>query len=152
MRQVARNSKCLSRRVGAILVKDKTIIATGYNGPPRGIMRCDKRTDLLARKIKLESGVCPRRTLGFKSGKGLETCIAAHAEANAINMCARHGIKAKGAAMFLTCGLPCKECVIKIIQVGIKEVVVTSTSVYDDTAQWLLENTDIKVRLFDFLK
>lgn len=151
-RQVARNSKCLSRRIGAILVKDKLIVATGYNGPPRGIMRCDSRTDLIAKGIELEHGICPRRTMGFPSGKGIEVCIAAHAEANCINMCARQGIKAKKSTMYMTCGIPCKECMIKIIQAGIKELVVTSMDLYDDISGWLLENSDIKVRLYDFIK
>lgn len=148
-RQAARNSKCLSRRIGAILVnKNKGIFATGYNGPPTGIVRCDLRDDL---NIDLEEGVCPRRTMGFESGKGLEICIAAHAEANTINMCARDGVAAEGSTMYMTCGVPCKECMIKIIQVKVKELVVTSMDTYDDMAPWLLKNSDIKVRLYDFI-
>ena len=151
-RQVARNSKCLSRRIGAVLVKDKLIVATGYNGPPRGIMRCDERTDLIAQGVELEDGVCPRRTMGFPSGKGIEVCIAAHAEANCINMCARKGIAAEGATMYMTCGIPCKECMIKIIQADVREIVVTSLDLYDQLSGWLLENSDVKVRLFDFIE
>lgn len=150
-KQAARNSKCLSRRIGAILVEDKVIIASGYNGPPRGIMRCDERTDLIDSGVDLEHEVCPRRTMGFESGQGIEVCIAAHAEANCINMCARRGIKAKGAIMYMTCGVPCKECMIKIIQAGIKELVVTSMALYDDVSGWLLENSDIKIRLYEFI-
>lgn len=150
-KQVARNSKCLSRRIGAILVKNKLIVATGYNGPPKGIMRCDHRTDLIAKGAELEHKVCPRRTMGYKSGQGLEICIAAHAEANTINMCAMEGIKTSGATMYMTCGVPCKECMIKIIQVGIKELVVTSMEIYDEVSQWLLENSDVKIRLYDFI-
>jgi dCMP deaminase len=151
-RQIARNSKCLSRRIGAILVKDKLIIATGYNGPPRGIMKCDVRTDLIEQGIELQEGVCPRRTMGFPSGKGIEVCIAAHAEANCINMCARKGIASEGATMYMTCGIPCKECMIKIIQAGIEELVVTSMDLYDQLSGWLLENSEVKVRLFDFIE
>ena len=148
-RNAARNSKCLSRRIGAILVNDnKGIFATGYNGPPTGIVRCDYRDDL---GIELEEGVCPRKTLGYKSGEGLEICIAAHAEANAINMCARDGFKAEGATMYMTCGIPCKECMIKIIQVKIKELVLTSMESYDNISVWLLKNSNIKVRLYDFI-
>lgn len=150
-RQVARNSKCLSRRIGAILVKDKLVIATGYNGPPRGIMRCDERTDLKNKKIDLQHGVCPRYSMGFKSGQGLEICIAAHAEANTINMCARKGIEAENSIMYMTCAIPCKECMIKIIQVGVKELVVTSMEIYDEVSQWLLYNSNIKIRLYDFI-
>jgi dCMP deaminase len=151
-KQMARNSKCLSRRIGAVLVKDKVIIAQGYNGPPRGIMKCDVRTDLIEQGIELQEGVCPRRTMGFPSGQGIEVCIAAHAEANCINMCARRGIKAKGSVMYMTCGIPCKECMIKIIQAGIEEIVVTSLDLYDQPSGWLLENSEVKVRLFDFIK
>jgi dCMP deaminase len=150
-RQAARNSKCLSRRIGAILVnKNKGIFATGYNGPPSGIVRCDRRDDL-SDIIDLEEGVCPRRTMGFESGKGLEICIAAHAEANTINMCARDGVAAEGSTMYMTCGVPCKECMIKIIQVKIKELVVTSMGYYDAMSPWLLKNSNIKVRLYDFI-
>jgi dCMP deaminase len=148
-RQAARNSKCLSRRIGAILVnKNKGIFATGYNGPPTGIVRCDQRDDL---GDGLEEGVCPRRTLGFNSGEGLQICIAAHAEANCINMCARDGLVAEGATMYMTCGVPCKICMITIIQAKIKELVLTSMDAYDDESVWLLKNSNIKVRLYDFI-
>lgn len=148
-RQAARNSKCLSRRIGAILVnKNKGIFATGYNGPPTGIVRCDQRDDL---GRELEVGVCPRRTLGFNSGEGLQICMAAHAEANCINMCARDGLVAEGAIMYMTCGVPCKNCMITIIQAKIKELVLTSMDIYDDESAWLLKNSNIKVRLYDFI-
>lgn len=148
-RQAARNSKCLSRRIGAILVnKNKGIFATGYNGPPTGIVRCDQRDDL---GDDLEEGVCPRRTLGYKSGEGLQICIAAHAEANCINMCARDGLVAEGAIMYMTCGVPCKNCMITIIQAKVKELVLTSMDAYDDESVWLLKNSNIKVRLYDFI-
>lgn len=149
--QVARNSKCLSRQIGAILVRDKLIVATGYNGPPRGIVRCDLRDDL---DVKLQEGVCPRKTMGFKSGEGLEVCVAAHAEENTILMCAREGIKCKGATMYMACGIPCKKCMIMIIQVGIKELVVTKMDTYgvlDDSSAYLLKNSNVKVRLYDFI-
>ncbi len=148
-RQAARNSKCLSRRIGAILVnKNKGIFATGYNGPPTGIVGCDQRDDL---GDGLEVGVCPRRTMGFNSGEGLEICIAAHAEGNCINMCARDGLVAEGAIMYMACGIPCRICMIQIIQAKIKELVVTSMDSYDDVSVWLLKNSNIKVRLYDFI-
>ena len=157
-KQIARNSKCLSRKIGAILVKDKLIVATGYNGPPKGIPRCDERWsidkrfteqyDCLAEK----ENKCPRYVLGFKSGQGLDICVAAHAEENTILMCARKGIEAEGSTMYMTCGIPCKNCLIKIIQAGVKELVVTKLTTYDDTSMYLLENSEVKVRLFDFIK
>ncbi len=157
-KQIARNSKCLSRKIGAILIKDKLIIATGYNGPPKGIARCDERWNIDKRFIEQydcsaeKENKCPRYVLGFKSGQGLDICVAAHAEENTILMCARRGIEAEGSTMFMTCGIPCKNCLIKIIQAGVKELVVTKLTTYDDTSMYLLENSEVKVRLFDFIK
>lgn len=160
-RQVARNSKCLSRRIGAILVRDKRIIASGYNGPATGIPRCDQRwvTDSeFAKKYENRidmnkvQGLCPRKAIGFKSGEGLEVCVAVHSEENAILMCAKEGISAENTTMYMTCGIPCKMCLNKIIQVGVKEIVVTSLVIYDDASLYLLENSSVKVRLFDFIE
>ena len=157
-KQVARNSKCLSRIIGAILVRDKRIIASGYNGPASGIPRCDMRWDVDDRfKEKYDcmsekEGICPRRVLGFKSGTGLKICVAVHAEENTILMCAKEGISAENTTMYMTCGIPCKECLNKIIQVGVKEIVVTKLTNYDDSSLYLLENSVVKIRLFDFIK
>ena len=103
-------STWLSRQVGAVICKDKQIIATGYNGAPTGAMHC---TDI---------GYCDRRKLGFKSGEGLEICRAGHAEANAIYQCAKHGVSCFGATIYVTTK-PCIFCCISIIQSGIKKVV-----------------------------
>lgn len=159
-RQVARHSKCLSRRIGAVLVKDKSVISTGYNGPPRGVPRCDKRWGLDPKfKNKYFSkvdtaldltGKCPRYPLGAKSGEMLNICVAAHAEENSILDAARRGVKVKGATMYMTCGIPCTNCLIKIINAGIKEIVVTGITFYDENAEWLLNNSDVKVRLYNF--
>jgi len=168
--QIARHSKCLSRRIGALLVKDKRIIAAGYNGPASGIARCDQRwriDPIFAEKYKDKvvidkytndssfeqlKNICPRRAIGAKSGEYLEMCPAVHSEENAILMCARSNAEAKDATMYMTCGIPCKLCMNKIIQVGIKEIVVTTLAMYDDTSLYLLENSNVKVRLFDFIK
>jgi dCMP deaminase len=157
-KQVARNSKCLSRRIGAILVRDKCVVASGYNGPAAGIPRCDERWNIDDRfKAKYKSTnekekICPRRVLGFKSGDGLEVCVAVHSEENAILMCAKEGISAEGTTMYMTCGIPCKECMNKIIQVGVKEIVVTTLDIYHDASLYLLENSVVKIRLFDFIE
>ncbi len=148
--EVADNSKCLSRQIGAILVRDKCIISTGYNGGPRGTQRCDQRPDI-EDQFKQE-GVCPRYAMGYKSGQGLEYCTAAHGEENSILMCARMGVVAKDAIMYMTCGIPCKNCMIKIINVGIKELVVTKMDLYDEISKYLLESSDVNVRLYDFLQ
>lgn len=161
-RQAARNSKCLSRRIGSVLVQDKSIVSTGYNGPPRGIPSCDKRwtLDLKFREKYAHmlpdaignktNGICPRKALAAKSGEMLDICIAGHAEENAILNAARNGIRTKGGTLYMTCGIPCSYCLIKIINAGIKEIVVTGLTFYDDNAEFLLNNSDVKVRLYEF--
>jgi len=101
----------LSRRIGAILVKDKIIISTGYNGPPRGIPDCDKRwtVDPIFKNkyekdiVKETEGKCPRYAIGCKSGEQMEICVAAHAEENCILSAARLGTSVKGSTMYMTC-------------------------------------------------
>lgn len=159
--QVARNSKCLSRKIGAVLVWDKGIISTGYNGPPRGVPRCDTRWKTDKRffakyldqvKDQPTEGLCPRRVIGFGSGKGLELCPAGHAERNALINAARKGIQTKGAKLYMTCSIPCTPCLVEIINAGVKGIVVTSLAVYDETAMYLLDHSDLEVRLFDFIR
>lgn len=172
---VARNSKCLSRKIGAIIVLDKTRISDGYNGPPRNIFRCDERwyadknlieaynqrimskgrSDKVFKNLKLEEKVnkCPRRVMGFNSGEGLEWCVAGHAEENAIVNAAREGLHSlKFLKMYMSCGIPCSPCMVKIINSGIEELICSSKRVYDKSAQYLLDNSGIRVRLFDFIK
>lgn len=159
-RQVARNSKCFSRRIGAVLVKDRNIVSTGYNGPPRGIPECDKRWTIddvfNTAYIKMVSGgvvgKCPRKAIGFKSGQGLEVCVAAHAEENSILAAARLGIPTLGSTMYANCGIPCSKCLIKIINAGVKEIVLTNMDLYDITSKYLLDNSDLKVRTYSFIK
>jgi dCMP deaminase len=103
-------STCLSRQVGAVIIRDKQIIATGYNGAPTGAIHC---TDI---------GYCERKKRGIPSGQGLELCRAGHAEANAINQCAKHGISCKGATLYVTTQ-PCVFCCIHLIQAGITKVI-----------------------------
>lgn len=155
--QAARNSKCLSRRIGAVLVKDKSIIGTGYNGPPRGLPRCDKRwlIDEALGKEKHESeeveGKCPRYVIGTESGGLMDLCPASHAEVSSITNAARMGICVKDATMFLTCGIPCCKCLPTIINAGIKEIVVTNLNYYDELSKYILKSSDLKVRLYDFM-
>lgn len=166
--QVSRNSKCLSRRIGAIVVRDNTIIGTGYNGPPRGLPRCDERWKIddemavefgkLVKEGKVNShhddcrGKCPRQVMGFKSGEGLDWCVAGHAEENAIINCARLGICTLGAKMYMTCGVPCSKCFVKIINSGIEELIVTSFNMYDRSTKYLWDQSNVRVRLFNFIK
>jgi dCMP deaminase len=145
-KSVGNNSKCLSRSIGAVLVKDKAIIATGYNGPPRGVPHCYSRNENYERR-------CPRQVKGYKSGQGLELCIAGHAERNAILQAARMGISTKGATLVCHCGVPCKDCAIEIINAGIVEVVYKTAGgtgnygeYYDELSKYLFENSDIILR------
>ncbi len=161
---VSKNSTCLSRQIGSILVKDKSIISTGYNGPSRGIPHCNERyvIDSEIRALIKSKGkdpdntkyhsICPRYVAGFKSGEGLEYCIAGHAERNALNNAARHGIVTKGAKLFMTCGIPCKDCLTEIINCGIEEIIITKETFYDGSSKYLLENSNLKYRIFEHLK
>lgn len=160
-RQVARHSKCFSRRIGSVLVYDKAIISTGYNGPPRGVPKCDLRWKLddafskkYSEKIGEQSveGRCPRHVIGFKSGEGLEICPAGHAERNALINAARKGIATKGSFLYMTCGIPCSSCLVEIINAGVEEIIVTSLMIYDESSMYLIEQSSLRVRLFDFVK
>ena len=161
-------SKCHSRKIGAVLVKDNSVISTGYNGPPRGVPTCDQRWVIdKAFKEKyghhLEpdnekgttpqdpKGVCPRRIIGFPSGEGLGMCPAGHAERNALINAARLGIKTDNTKIYMSCAVPCTPCMVEIINAGVNEIVCSSMNIYDETAMYLLENSDLKVRIYDFL-
>lgn len=136
---VAEWSTCLSRQIGAIIVRGDTIISTGFNGPPRGIPHC-------------VGPDCPRRMKGFLSGQGLHLCPAAHAETNAIVNAARIGVATEGATMYMSCGVPCRECMKLIINAGIAEIVCVSTELYDDMSYLLLDKSSLKMRLFTHLR
>lgn len=162
--QVGKKSKCLSRHIGAILVIDKTIVNQGYNGPPRGVPHCWDRylIDPALRNMLKEKGIdpddpkhhntCPRYVAGFKSGEGLDWCVAGHAERNALINAAREGIKTKGAKLYMDCGVPCGPCLVEIINAGIEEIIVSKMIFYDVSAKYLLDNSHLKVRVYDHLK
>jgi dCMP deaminase len=162
---VANNSSCFSRKIGAIIVMDKSIISTGYNGPPRGIPHCDERIiatndydgkdptlvrEFISKSKNYISGTCPRRNLGYESGEGLHLCIAGHAERNALINAARNGIAIKGATMYMNCPIPCKDCMIEIINAGISKIVVTEYTLYDEESWFLLHHSDIEVDTFEW--
>ena len=106
---VARRSTCLRRAVGAIIVKDKRILSTGYNGAPTGVRHC------------VEEG-CLREKLGIESGKMHELCRGIHAEQNAIIQAAYHGVSIKGATLYCTTQ-PCSICAKMIINAGIRKII-----------------------------
>lgn len=107
----AKRSTCMRRQVGAMIVKDKHIIATGYNGAPRGIMHCDER------------GGCLREKMKVPSGERHELCMALHAEQNAIIQAATLGQSVEDATIYVT-HQPCVICAKMIINAGIKRIVV----------------------------
>ena len=130
-------SKCLSRQIGAVLVRGKHVIATGYNGPPSGVPHCNWRdnngnyvtpvSDTEGYTVDYERfepvDECPRRRMGFPSGEGMEHCVAVHAEVNPIMQAAKLGISTEGATLYAYCGTPCVNCMKEIIQAGIKRIV-----------------------------
>ncbi len=156
---VATNSRCMSRQIGAVLVKDRSVVATGYNGPARGIPHCgedrlkydhylqERMTKSLEPVIK-DAGVCPRRMLGYKSGEGLDWCTAAHAERNTICNAARLGVSTLGTSLYMNDQVPCKDCVIELINAGIVEVVVTKLTPYDKHSDYILTHSKMLVRQF----
>ncbi len=105
---VSSRATCRRRKIGAVIVKDKQILSTGYNGAPKGLADC------------LEEG-CLRDKLGIKSGTRHEICRAVHAEQNAIIQCAYHGVSSKDATLYVNSS-PCRICAKMIINAGIKEV------------------------------
>ena len=130
-------STCLSASKGAVLVKDKRIISTGYNGSPRGIKHCNLGGCLR----------CTQRHLGkIKSGNYSEPCICCHSEENAIVQAAVHGISTNGSTMYTTF-TPCVNCAKIIINAGILEVV-AQIEYPDDVGLKLLKESGVTFRLF----
>jgi len=132
--QVATRSTCLRRAVGAVIVKDKRILATGYNGAPSGFPHCS------------ETG-CMRETLHIPSGERQEICRGLHAEQNAIIQAALHGVSVAGADLYST-HQPCITCAKMIINAGIKRVV-CHHSYPDELARSFLQQAGIEVVLWN---
>jgi dCMP deaminase len=129
-RLVASRSTCRRRRVGAVLVKDKRILASGYNGAPSGLPHC------------LDVG-CLRELNKIPSGERHELCRGLHAEQNVIIQAARHGIPIQGATLYCTT-MPCNICAKMIINAGISTVHYEEG--YDDElSQELLGDAGVKL-------
>jgi len=128
---VSRRSTCLRRRVGAVIVKDKRILATGYNGAPSGLKHC------------LDIG-CLRQTLKIPSGERHELCRGLHGEQNALIQASLYGISVKGATLYAT-NQPCIICAKMLINAGIKDIVVAD-GYPDKMAAEFLKEAKIKVR------
>ncbi|RLA78752.1 MAG: cytidine deaminase [Deltaproteobacteria bacterium] len=130
---VATRSTCLRRQVGAVLVKDKKILTTGYNGAPSQLPHC------------LDVG-CLREQLGIPPGERHELCRGLHAEQNAIIQAAYHGVSIKGATLYCT-NHPCIICTKMIINAGIERVVYLD-GYPDPLAEEMLKESRVKVERF----
>ena len=134
---MALRSNCMTRRVGAVLVRDLRVIATAYNGTPAGMPNC-------------YDGGCPRcseRAAGrIKSGGMLESCLCMHAEANAILHCSAAGTTASGSTIYTTLA-PCLECSKLLVTVGVSRVVCTGK--YPESAEALLADANVVVERLD---
>jgi len=131
---VAKRSTCLRRQVGTVLVKDKKILATGYNGAPSRLEHC------------LDIG-CLREKLGIPSGERHELCRGLHAEQNAIIQAAYHGVEIRGATLYCT-NHPCIICSKMIINAGIQKVVYED-GYADVLAKEMLKESGIKIDKFN---
>lgn len=105
----ASRSTCLRRRVGAVVVKDRMVLSTGYNDTPRGLPNCG-------------DGGCARCASDAPSGQALDTCLCLHAEQNGIIQAAYHGVAINGATIYTT-HQPCLTCAKMIVNVGIRRIV-----------------------------
>lgn len=132
---VSERSTCTRRRVGAVAVKDKRILATGYNGAPAGVPHC------------LEVG-CLREQLGIPSGQRHEICRGLHAEQNVIIQAAVHGINIQGAELYCTTH-PCVLCSKMLINCGIRRIYYAE-DYPDDLAAAMLREAGVTVEQFPF--
>ncbi len=128
---VSRRSTCRRRTVGAGLVRDRRILATGYNGAPSGLTHC------------LEIG-CLREQLNVPSGERHELCRGLHAEQNVIIQAALHGVITKGSTLYCT-NHPCVICAKMIINAGIVRIVIRD-GYSDQLATDMLKEADIIVK------
>jgi dCMP deaminase len=108
---VATRSTCLRRQVGAVLVKDRRLLTTGYNGPPKGMAHCE------------ELGGCYREKMGIPSGQRQELCRALHAEQNAIIQAAVHGVSLDGEITCYSTIQPCVTCAKMLINANVVRIV-----------------------------
>ncbi len=126
----ATRSTCLRRQVGAVIVKHKKVLATGYNGSPSGLRHC------------LDIG-CLREELGIPSGQRHELCRAIHAEQNAIIQAATSGVSIEGGILYSTTS-PCILCAKMLINAGIKEIYVAE-GYPDDLSRSMMEEAGVMI-------
>lgn len=123
------------RNIGCVIVKDKRIMTTGYNGAPAGLRTCRER------------GECMRDRLNIASGTRAELCYAIHAEQNAIIQAARYGINIAGASIYVNTQ-PCVVCAKMLINADIEEIVYQNPYP-DELAMSMLKEAGIKLRVFE---
>lgn len=128
---VSKRSTCLRRKVGALIVKNRRILTTGYNGTPTGITHC-------------EIAGCLREKLKVPSGERHELCRGLHAEQNSIIQAALYGVNIGGGTLYCT-NQPCSICAKMLINAGIKEIVMES-GYPDKMAKEFFDEAGIKVR------
>lgn len=133
-RLVASRSTCLRRQVGAVIVKEGNVLATGYNGTPAGITHC-------------EVTGCLRERLKVPSGERHELCRGLHAEQNAIIQAAKHGVNISGGTLYCS-NFPCVICAKMLINAGIRKVIFLS-GYPDDLGKEMLSEACIETVLFD---
>jgi dCMP deaminase len=125
-------SNCIKRKVGALIVRDRRIVSTGYNGTPRGTQNCNE-------------GGCPRCNNLAASGTRLDECLCSHAEENAITQAAYHGTSVKDGCLYTTFS-PCLMCAKMVINCGITEVVFNVEYPLNDVTFQLFEQAEITIR------
>ena len=133
-KQVSTRTTCMRRAVGAVIVKENRILATGYNGVPRGMAHC------------AEVG-CLREQMGVPSGQRQEICRGLHAEQNAIIQAAKYGINISGATIYINTQ-PCVTCAKMLINAGISEIVY-SNPYPDELSLGMLDEAGIPYRVFE---
>jgi dCMP deaminase len=131
-RVVAARSNCVKRKVAALITVDRRIIATGYNGTPRGVTNCNE-------------GGCPRCNSFAPGGADLGECLCSHAEENAITQSAYHGVSVRGGTLYTTL-CPCLMCTKMIINAGIREVVYSAEYPLGEISLRLLREAGVKAR------
>jgi dCMP deaminase len=129
---VASRSNCMKRKVAAIIVKDKRVISTGYNGTPRGTRNCNE-------------GGCPRCNNLATSGTALDECLCSHGEENAIVQASYHGVSLKDAIIYSTFA-PCLQCAKMIINSGIREVIYNMDYPLNESAFRLFQEAGVFIR------
>jgi dCMP deaminase len=129
-RDVSERATCVKRKVGAIIVKENHILATGYNGTPKGFTHCTEEN-------------CIRKQMNVPSGQRHELCRGLHAEQNAIIQAAWHGVKIEGGTMYCTYQ-PCAICVKMLINAGIRKLVYAG-GYPDELAQQMLKDSRLPV-------